>query len=158
MPLTNPASVIVYPKVGARRTSNQSLTLNGVTQLVYNSEDYDDYNIYNASNGNIILTSSTEGHYNLEASVTANYSHSTNNGLAVLALVAFKNGSNYSEIGRATETGVGNLDIGASGSLLFPNLVAGDIITVRVSTTYISGGSINMIASAKNHLSFFKLP
>lgn len=157
MPLSNP-EIISYPKVAARKTTNQTLTLNGVTLIVYNSEDKDTHGIHNAANGNIVITSSTEGDYILSASCTGIFSHPSSSGEATLSLVAYKNGGSYSEIGRATETPVSNFPIGASGSILMPNLVAGDIITVRTSTTFISGGSISMPSSSRNHLSFYQSP
>lgn len=157
MPLTNPEKIISYPKVGTRRLTNQTLTLNGVTQVIYNTEDEDTHNLHNSSNGNIIITSDAEGTYYLGASLTANFSHANTSGAATLALVVFKNDSNYSEIGRGTEVSVSNFPVGASGGILLPNLVNGDTIAVRASTLYISGGTISVVGSSKNHLSFFKL-
>lgn len=157
MPLSNPFAVPSYPKVGSRRTTNQTLTLNGITQIIYNTEDEDSHNIHNSSNGNLAITSDTEGTYFLSASLTANFSHANTAGAATLALVVFKNDSSYSEIGRGTEVSVSNFPIGASGGLLLPNLVNGDVISVRASTSFISGGTISVLGSSKNHLSFFKL-
>lgn len=158
MPLTNPASNSVYPKVSARKNNNQSLTSGSPSIIIYNSEDIDNYNIHDASTGNIVITSGLEGSYILSASLTASFSHPTLSGNATLLLAAYKNGTGISEIGRGTAPNVSSFTLGASGSILLPNLVAGDTITIRAIPTYISGGSISTVGANLNNISFYKLP
>jgi hypothetical protein len=158
MPLTNPVSNIVYPKTSARKTTNQSLTSGTPSIIIYNSEDIDNYNIYDAATGNITITSGLAGNYILAASVTASFSHPTNSGNAILLLAAYKNGTGVSEIGRGGAPNISSFTLGASGSILLPNLVANDIITVRAVPNYISGGSISIVGASLNNLSFYKLP
>jgi hypothetical protein len=157
MPLFDTGKINSYPKVAARKNTNQSLTLAAVTTIIYNSEDIDTHNIYDASTGNIVITSATEGSYYLSASATVNFSHPTTTGNAILLLTAYKNSTGLSEIGRGIAQNTNSFTIGASGGILLPNLIAGDTISIRLYPTYISGGSATVSSTALNNLAFYKL-